>query len=308
LSLPTPGFTVPHLTLDQSRAAVLLALAPLGADYVEHFRQLLDPANGRMDIASAQGKRGNGGFSIGAPGVPSGLFIESYGPGFINDTRVIIHEGGHAIHRQLMTEAGIPSFYTDGPSWMFEAFAHLNEFLLFDHMYHTSTDPKARAYYLETLIGDITFQLFGSAEEGTLEQSIYDGVVAGRITDTADFDALTLSIWSKYEIWPASEPQLAHTWISKRLMVQAPLYQVNYLYAGLLATKMFDMVKHDPAAFQKRYLDLLRNGFYAPPEELLSKFFGRELSQRELVDDSMNILQQRIQSLAELYKKLDTKH
>jgi oligoendopeptidase F len=154
LSLPTPGFTVPHLTLDQSRVLVLSALAPLGADYVEHFRQLLDPANGRMDIAAAQGKRTNGGFSIGAPGVPSGLFIENYGPGLINDTRVIIHEGGHAIHRQLMTEAGIASFYTEGPNWMFEAFAILNEFLLYDHLYQTSTDLKTRAYYLEWLLGE----------------------------------------------------------------------------------------------------------------------------------------------------------
>jgi oligoendopeptidase F len=308
LSLPAPGFTVPHLTLDQSRVLVLSALAPLGADYVEHFRQLLDPANGRMDIASEQGMRVNGGFSIGAPGVPSGLFIENYGPGLINDTRVIIHEGGHAIHRQLMTEAGIASFYTEGPNWMFEAFAILNEFLLYDHLYQTSTDLKTRAYYLEWLLGDMTFTLFGSAEEAMLEQSIYDSVIAGRIRDTADFDALTLSIWSKFEIWPASEPQLIHTWISKRLMFQDPLYQVNYLYAGLLATKMFDMVRHDPVAFQRRYSELLRGGFYAPPEQLLGKFFGRELSQRELVDDSMNILQQRIQALAEIYKKLDAKH
>lgn len=307
-SLPTPGFSVPHLTLEQSRAAILAALAPLGADYVEHFRQLLDPAKNRMDIAAEQGNRTNGGFSIGAPGVPSGLFVESYGSGLISDTRVIIHEGGHAIHRQLMTESGIPSLYTRGPNWMFEAFATLNEFLLYDELYQRSVDPKARAYYLEALIGDITFQLFGSAEEGTLEQAIYDGVVAGRIKKTADLDDLTFSIWNKYEIQAASEPQLAHTWMTKSLMVEDPLYLVNYLYAGLLATKMFDMVKRDPVAFQKRYGELLRGGFYAPPEQLLSKFFGRELSQRELVDDSMNILQQRIQSLAEIYRKLDTRH
>ena len=308
LSLPAPGFTVPRMTLDQSRAAVLVALRPLGADYIEHFRQLLDPANHRMDIAAERGTRTNGGFSIGAAGVPSGLFIENYGQGFIGDTRVIIHEGGHAIHQQFMTESGIPNLYTRGPNWMFEAFAILNEFLLYDQLYQTSTDLKVKAFYLQALIGDITFQLFGSAEEGALEQSIYDGVVAGRIKTAADLDALTLSIWKKYEILSASESQFAHTWITKGLMFQDPLYLVNYLYAGLLATKMFDMVKHDPVGFQKRYLDLLRNGFYAPPEQLLSKFFGRELSQRELVDDSMNILQQRIQSLAELYRNLDSKH
>jgi oligoendopeptidase F len=96
--------------------------------------------------------------------------------------------------------------------------------------------------------------------------------------------------------------------MTKSTMFQDPLYLVNYLYAGLLSTKMFDMIQRDPAGFQKRYLDLLRNGYSAPPEQVLSKFFGRELSQSELVDDSMNILQQRMQSLAEIYRKLDSKH
>jgi oligoendopeptidase F len=37
-SLPTPGFVIPRMTLDQTRVEVLEALAPLGADYVDHFR------------------------------------------------------------------------------------------------------------------------------------------------------------------------------------------------------------------------------------------------------------------------------
>jgi oligoendopeptidase F len=307
LSLPAPGFTAPRRTLEQTRDATLSALAPLGRDYVEHFRQLLDPANGRVDVAATQDKRTNGGFSVGASGVPSGLFVESYGPGLIGDSRVIVHEGGHAVHRQFMTESGVSPFYTRGPNWMFEAFAALNEFLLYDHLYQTSTDPKAQAYYLEALIDNIVFQLFGSAEEGTLEQSIYDGVIAGQIKNAADLDALTLSIWDKYEIWPALEPELSHTWVTKSLLVQDPLYLVNYLYAGLLATKMFDMSKHDAAAFQKRYADLLRKGFYAPPEELLRAFFGRDLPQQVLVEDGMNILQQRMESLAKIYKRIEKK-
>ena len=308
LTLPAPGFSTPRLSLDQTRATALLALKPLGPDYVEHFRQLLDPANERMDVATEQGKRTNGGFSIGAQGVPSGLFVENYGAGLLNDSRVIVHEGGHAIHRQLMTEGEVSPFYTRGPNWMFEAFATLNEFLLYDHLYQTNAEPKAKAYYLEALISDMTFNVFGSAEEGTLEQSIYDGVVAGKIKNAVDLDALSLSIWNKFEIWPAVEPELAHMWTTRSLMVQDPLYLVNYLYAGLLATKMFDMVKHDPVEFQKRYANLLRNGFYAPPAELLHTFFGQNLSQQQLVDDSMGILQARVRALADMYKKGDAKH
>jgi oligoendopeptidase F len=307
LLLPPPGFPTPRMTLDQTRAAALSALAPLGPDYVAHFRELLDPANRRMDVAAETGKRTNGGFSVRAPGIPAGLFVESYGQGFLGESRVIIHEGGHAIHGQLMNDSGVSPFYTRGPNWMSEAIATLNEFLLYDYLYRKSVDPKAQAFYLEALIYDITFQLFGSAEEATLEQSIYDGVIAGQIKSAADLDALTVSIWSKYEIWPPLQPQLAHIWITKELMVQDPLYLVNYLYAGLLATKMFDMLKEDPAKFQKHYAVLLREGFHAPPEQLLRSFFGRDLSQQQLVDDGMNILQERVSSLAEIYKKIEAK-
>ncbi len=307
-SVPMPGFSVPRLTLEETRAEVIGALAPLGADYVEHLRQLLDPANGRMDVAAQVGKRTNAGFSIGAPGVASGLFVESYGPGLLGDTRVVIHEGGHAVHKQLMSESGVSPFYTRGPNWMFEAFAILNEFLLYDHLYQSSADPKARVYYLEALIDNMAFQLFTSAEEASLEQAVYDGVVAGRIRNSADLDALSLSIWRKYEIWPATEPQFGHMWATKSLMFEDPLYLVNYLYAGLLATKMFDLVEREPEAFQKRYADLLREGFYAPPEDLLRSVFGRSLSQHELVDDGLNILRRRMDALAAAYKGLDGSH
>lgn len=306
-SLPAIGFDVPRMTLDQTRAKALEAFEPLGKDYVQQARQLLDPINGRMDIALDQGKRTNGGFSIGAPGVRSGLFVESYGRGLLGDSRVIVHEGGHAIHKELMTQNGVSPFYTRGPNWMFEAFAILNEFLLYDHLYRTSTDAKARAYYLEALIDDMATQLFTSAEEGTLEQSIYDGVVAGRINNAGDLDALSLSIWGRYEIWPASQPEFAHVWTTKSLMYQDPLYLVNYLYAGLLATRMLDMAEHDPATFRKRYADLLRGGFYARPEALLRTFFGHELTQRELVDGGINLMQQRVATLENIYRDIEGK-
>jgi oligoendopeptidase F len=306
MPLPEAGLPLPQMTFDQTRTEALAALAPLGVTYVERFRQLLDPVNGRLDVGADQGKRTNGSFSIRAPGVHTGLFVENYGAGLLGESRTVIHEGGHAIHEELMNDSGVSPFYTRGPNWMFEAFATLNEFLLYDHLYQTAKDPRAKAYFLRALIDDMTFGVFGSAEDTTLEQSLYDGVVAGKIKNAADIDALTTAIWREYEIWPASDPQLAHHWITRPLMIQDPLYQVNYLYAGTLAIKMFDMAMHDPA-FQRRYMDLLQEGFHASSAELLNKFFRRDLSQHELIDDDMKIIDQEIRVLGGIYNHLDNR-
>ncbi|WP_266158533.1 M3 family metallopeptidase [Dyella silvatica] len=304
LSLPATGFAPPRFTVEQVRAMSLAALAPLGKNYVTHFKALLDPAGGRMDVPTEQGKRVDDSFSISARGVPAGLFVGEYS-GDLSGARVVIHEGGHAINAQLTNERGGSSFYEPGPSWISETIATVNEFLLYDYLRQHSEDPQAKAYYLQALLDEITFQIFTSAEEGDLEQSIYDGTVAGNIKNAADLDKLTLATMSKYDIWPAYQPQLAHTWMTKRLMYQDPLYLVNYMYSGLLATKMFDMAQRDPADFQQRYMQLLSSGADASPEERLRRFFGRDMSPREWVTDDMALLKQQTQALQTLYRQIE---
>ena len=301
-ALPDPGFTAPRFTLDQTHANAVAALSPLGPDYVAQFRALLDFRNHRMDVAAEEGRRADDGFSAAAPGTESVLFVQTY-RGYVDDARRIVHEGGHAVHRQLMNEAGTSPFYQNGPSWMFEAFAILNEFLLYDHLYRSSPDPAAKAYYLDALLKDMNFQIFGSAEEGMLEQSMYDGVAAGRIGKTADLDALTLATLEKFESVPANETEHAHVWASKRLLYEDPLYLVNYLYAGLIATRMYGMALNDPADFRKRYRALLAGGFHAPPQQLLAEFFGHPVNWPQLVDADVGTIDARVGELEKLYRQ-----
>jgi len=303
LALPEPGYRPPSFTWAQARSLLPRALAPLGGDYVKHIETLLDPAARRVDIAPAAGKRVDDGFSVSAPGLPSGVFVTTY-RGSLGDLRTIIHEGGHALQGQIGDEGGVSSFDASGPNWISEAVAIFNELLLLDDLHAHSDDPRAQAYYLQALVSDIGFQIFTSAEETSLEQAIYDGVVAGRVKNAADLDALTLDIVGRYESATATTPQLAHTWMTKRLMYQDPLYLVNYLYAGLLATKMYEQVRSDPAGFRKRYMAFLRGGYDAPPDVLLRRLFGKDIPVRQLVDDDMRVLKERIQALAGLYARL----
>lgn len=305
LSTPLPGFTPPAFDEARLREVIPAALAPLGTDYTAHFRALLDPATKRTDLATVQGTREDDNFSITAPGAPGTLFLGVWQP-TVKAASVVAHEGGHAMHTQLMNEHGVSPFFNHGPSWMNEGIAILNEMLFYEYLYQHTKDPAAKAYYLQAQLDEMTFEIFTSAEEAQLEEGIYDGVVAGKIRNAADMDALTLDITKRFEIWPAIDPELSHAWAGKRLMFQDPLYLVNYLNAGLLATKMFAMATKDPVDFQKRYAALMAEGFDASPKDILKRFFGRELTPAELVGADMDVIRGKTAALGKLYTTLDT--
>jgi oligoendopeptidase F len=302
LAAPLPGFATPWFTVEGIAAAALEALKPIGPEYTAEFRALLNQANGRADIAPGAATRYNAGYSVEAPGVPSALYIGNF-RGTLNDARVIVHEGGHAVHGQLRVQHILSPFYAAGPNWMGEGIAILNELLLYDHLATTSRDASSRAYFLQALVDDMSFQIFTSAEEATLEQGIYEGVAAGRIRNAAELDALTRTTLATYDIWSASEPDRQHVWMTKQLMFEDPLYLVNYLYAGLFATKAYAMIKADEPGFRHRYLAYLKEGFDAPPRVLLQRLFGRDMPIEQLVSDDMGIFKAKVAELAALYQR-----
>jgi oligoendopeptidase F len=300
LTALVPGFAAPRFSIDAATTASLAALQPLGSEYVAEFRSLLEAANQRADIAPATPTRYNAGYSVEVPGIPSALYVGSF-RGDLSSVRVIVHEGGHAVHGQFRNEHVSSPFYADGPNWLGEGVAILNELLLYDHLATTSQSPSARAYFLEALIDDMSFQIFTSAEEATLEQGVHDGVVAGRIRNASDLDALTRTTLTTYDIWEAGEPARQHLWMTKQLMFEDPLYLVNYLYAGLFATKTYAMLKSGDLEFRGRYLALLKDGYDAPPATLMRRLFGHDVSIDQLIDDDMEVFSAKVAELGALY-------
>ena len=146
MAAPLQGFEIPQFTMDGVRNAALEALEPFGPEYTADFHSLLDPAARRADIAPGAPNRYNAGYSEEPPGVVSALYIGNFRGG-LNDARVIVHEGGHAVHGQLRSQNAASPFYAEGPNWMGEGIAILNELLLYDHLYTASRDPGSRAYY-----------------------------------------------------------------------------------------------------------------------------------------------------------------
>ncbi len=298
---PDPEFSPPPREIADAIPVILAAEQPMGEEYASAYAALLDPQNRRLEICTAT-NCDDAGFSLGFAGVESAVFFGGYG-GSLSNVRAIAHESGHAVHRQFMSRSQRIAAYNQGPAFMFESFAVFNELLLLDHLYQSAKSRAQRAYYLRYFLKDATFQVFGSAIETELESSIYRGVETGAIRTAGDLNALTVAVFARHDPASAKDPETALYWARDRLFFTDPLYDVNYLYAGLLALGYFTELQEDPAGFSKRYVALLKNGFNDTPTALEKRFLGIDLSnEANLVANAAALIDARTALLAESYQ------
>ena len=280
---------------------VLAAVKPMGTEYAGQYDALFAPQNHRVEWCHAK-TCDPGGFSVGFAGSTSGLFYGAY-RGTTDNIRAVGHEAGHAVHRQFMSENQPLAVYNRGPHFLFESFAIFNGFLLEDYLYRTAATPAQKAYYLHHFLADATFNVYGSAKETDLEQSIYAGVENGTINDAADLDALTLKVFARYMPPVALSPAMQTYWAHDTLYFTDPLYDVNYLFAGLLALDYLRQYEKDPAGFSQRYVALLKNGFTDTPQAMLKRFLNIDMTDVSgLVNNATSEIDWRAATLNRLYE------
>lgn len=297
LAAPQAGFALPICTLSEAPGIFHRAFAGLGAEYQEAFDALLDPLNGRADVLPGGAPdRYSAGFSVGFTGSTSVLFVGRY-DGTFKDLSVIAHEGGHAAHRSLMTAHGVRPLYASGPSFLFESFAVFNELVLADYLAEQAGDLRLQRFYREQWMRIKGLDAFYGAQDALLEEEIYDGVSQGSIRGADDLDRVTLQVDEQFSIFPATTPQLRNRWAAVSLMYEDPLYDVNYVYGGLLALKYFQLYSANREQFLPSYIALLKNGFDAPPAVLLKQFLKIDLQDDSLLKDDLALLNRRLGQL-----------
>lgn len=299
---PKDGFAPPVMSIGDAIPVILAAEQSMGTEYAAAYASLLNQENHRLEICTAS-SCDDAGFSVGFAGVESGVYYGDF-HGHVNEIRAVAHESGHAVHREFMSRNQPVAAYNEGPHFMFESFAIFNELLFLDHLYQTATTNAQRAFYLDAFLDDATFQVFGSAEETDLESSIYRGVDDRTIRTATDLRALTSKVFARYDPTSSSDADIPLYWAHDRLFFTDPLYDVNYLYAGLLALQYFADFQRSPATFSNNYVALLKNGFNDTPAALEHRFLGIDLTdENALVVHATTLIDTRTTALARLYGK-----
>jgi oligoendopeptidase F len=295
LNVTRPGAPRPRFTIDQTRTLLLDVLRPLGPLFGGELARLLDPGERRLDIAPGP-NRLRGGFSKGFPGMTSVFFANGF-RGEYNDLRVLTHEATHAIHRQLENGNRVRPVYASGPKYLFEATAIFNELLLPDTLARRAADPALRRFYLEQWLDGKGTIVFAVAAEAELEDQLYEGVAKGTIRNADDLDALTRKVFGRTSIWPERHPELAARWMEIPLLYEDPFYDMNYVWAGMVALNLLAAYERDPDRFVPRYIAMMRNGFDRPAADLLRDFVGIDIQDPSLLESAVAIAEQRMTAL-----------
>lgn len=288
----------PQISLNEGRQLILESFQPLGQDYIRRFGDLLDPANGRLDLTGGN-HRAHAGTSITVYDAPVAFYFSGY-DGSLKSVSTMAHEGGHAIHRELMNASGIPVYERTGPHYLFEGYAIFNELLLLDHAAQVAKTPAQREYALERLLWKLSAELFMSAEETTFERSLYTKASGHPLLDRTSIDEIYHQSIAPYEFWPMSDVGNSREWMRKSLLFEDPLYLVNYLYAAVVAVALYERSHTDPD-FVTKYENLLRRGVDAPPETLLASM-GIRLDDPGLVKAAARLFETKTEELQQLYQ------
>jgi oligoendopeptidase F len=291
---PATPSTPLRYSVGQAAAAIQAALAPLGnAEYARELAALLDPASGRVDLSGGSHRAGGGG-ATGYPGVPSTIYLETFG-GAYPDVSRLAHEAAHAVENQLVNLHGVPGIYARGAPYLSEAYALFTELVLAHSNYEKETEPRRKRAYLGQFLSH-AMELFHGAQDADLEHAIYTAVEAGGGRIGADeLDSLTRRVDTSYSIAAETQPEVRERWITARLLYEDPLYLFNYMYSGLLALQLFERYRQDPAGFGARYVALLSAGYRAPPTVAVRAAFGIDLQAPHLLDEVTAFLTTRLQ-------------
>lgn len=121
--------------------------------------------------------------------------------------------------------------------------------------------------------------------------SMFHNAFAGLGTEYQEaFDAVLDARNGRADVIPGGSPNRYAGGFSVGFPGSTSILFFGRFYGGLLALKYYQLYAANRAEFVPRYIALLKNGFDAPPAELLKRFLNVDLFDQSLLADDLDLL------------------
>jgi oligoendopeptidase F len=251
--------------------------------------------NNWIDAEVRPGKRG-GAFS--ASTIPSAHpYILLNWTDKLRDVSTMAHELGHGIHQYLSRKQSYMNFHH--PLTIAETASVFGEFLTFDHVMETTTDPAVRLGLLCSKIEDAFATVFRQNVLTRFEQLAH----AARRKEKLSSDEICAHWWKANENLYGEAVEMFDPyrwgWSYIPHFIHTPFYCYAYVFGELLVLSLYRMYQEEGASFVPRYMQLLESGSSAPPDVLLKRV-GADIADPAFWQKGLDVLRDMVAKAIEL--------
>ena len=209
------------------------------------------------------------------------------------DVLTLAHELGHGLHAYLAREQGV--FHQTTPLTLAETASVFGETVTFGRLLADTDDPAARlALLAESLEGQIA-TVFRQTAMNRFEDAVHTRAPRARAScRSSSSTSCGLDSRRRCSATRSRSPRAtARGGRTSRTSSRTPGYVYAYAYGQLLALSVYREYEERGAEFVPQYLELLRRGGSASPEEL-GRIVGVDLADPAFWDGGLDIIEEQL--------------
>ncbi len=281
-------------SIEEAQELCLNALKPLGEDYLSHFRKVFD--NRYIDYAEYKGKC-SGGYSF-APLDKDSRILMSYNYD-LDSVSTIIHEGGHNVHHQFISENN-PLQYREVSSLVSEVASLTNECLLSSYLAKNGRTKEEKLSGINNIISVINSNLFGAVREGHIEEDFYnlvekDGTITKDYMNKISLESIKKYYGNKVEL----DNYSPLSWI-RRSHYYMFFYLYSYAFCIAVASSVAKEILDGNKDMLNKYIKFLSTGGDVWPIDAF-KVLGIDLCKKDVYKNAIKYYEDMI----DLYRKIE---
>ena len=283
-------------SIEEAQELCLNAIKPLGEDYYNHFKKIFD--NHYIDYIGYPGKC-SGGYSACGFDFDSRILM-SYNYD-LSSVSTIIHEGGHNVHHQYITENN-PIQYREVGSLIAEVASLTNECLFSSYLAMNGKDRKEQLKGIENILEVITSNLFGAVREGKMEQDFYDYVNEGNNITSEYMNKLTLDSINKYYGDIVNKDEYTGLSWARRSHYYMDYYMYAYSICISIASYVASEILNGNKEMLDNYIKFLSTGSSKDNVDIYG-VLGIDITDKNVYTKAIEYFDSMLDRFVELYKE-----
>lgn len=285
-----------HYTFEQAAEICCKALAPMGEEYVNAFRQgVLEKR--WVDRYENKGKT-SGAYSYGS--YDSEPYILMNFSGTLRDIFTLIHEGGHSMH-SWYTRQTQPFIYGDHSIFTAEVASTVNETLLIHYLMDNAENDEMLLYLVNFYIDEFKGTLFRQTMFAEFEKLTHEYIESGGSLTPEWLNTEYGRLNSEYygpEV--TYDDKIKYEW-SRIPHFYRAFYVYQYATGYSAANAIAERILTEGPSARDEYISFLRSGSSGTPIDLL-KLAGVDMSTEKPVRMALEVFDGLVDRLDELTK------